>query len=150
MAIRLQSFGYPDFFIRHQNFEAELMKLDSPGFKEDFLWEERFVGRDGDFTLVRFESVNFPGHFLRHTDFRLVLQRVDYSDLSKYDLFTNDSTFRRRNGLSGDPERGWRSFEAINFKDHYIRHRNFHVFVESNARNPDTFNSDATFERVDV
>ncbi|MBC3193249.1 AbfB domain-containing protein [Pseudonocardia sp. C8] len=146
MAVRLQSINFPDFFIRHQNFEAELMKPDSPGFAEDFLWEERFRGKDdAGFTLVRFESINRPNHFLRHTDFRLVLQRDENNE-----LFKKDSTFRRRNGRAGDPEDGWRSFEASNFENRFIRHRNFHVFVESNEKNPSTFNSDATFRRVDA
>lgn len=146
MAIRLQSINFPDFFIRHQNFEAELMKIDSPGFREDFLWNEVFRGRDENgVALVRFESINMPGHFLRHTDFRLVCQRDENNE-----LFKKDSTFRRRNGRSGDPEDGWRSYEASNFNGRFIRHRNFHVFVEGNDRNPSTFNSDATFLRVEV
>jgi len=145
MAIRLEANNAKDFFIRHQNFEAELMKLDSPGFPEDFLWEERFVQNDGNLVRVRFESVNFPGHFLRHTDFRLVLHRAEDSV-----LFRQDSTFRRRNGRFGDHEDGWKSFESINLAEHYIRHRNFHVFVEPKDKNPTTFDRDATFRRVKV
>ncbi|MEJ3745253.1 AbfB domain-containing protein [Actinomycetes bacterium KLBMP 9797] len=146
MAIRLQSLNFLDLFIRHANFEAELMKLGSPGPVEDFAWNQVDRGRDNDGTvLVAFESVNLPGHFLRHRDFRLQLTRDDGSA-----LFRKDSTFRRRNGLEGDPEQGWRSFEASNFRDHFIRHRDFHVYVEKGDKNPASFKRDATFKRVSI
>ncbi|MET9212549.1 MULTISPECIES: AbfB domain-containing protein [unclassified Nocardia] len=143
MAIRLQSFNFPKFFVRHQNFEGELMELNSPGFADDFAWEEEFLRKDGDgFSIVRFRSKNFPDKFLRHSDFRIVLTADDGSQ-----LFRNDSSFRRRNGLSGDPEQGWRSYESVNFPGRFIRHRNFHVFVDDKAPK---LAADATFKRVDV
>ncbi|MFI6866623.1 AbfB domain-containing protein [Nocardia sp. NPDC050406] len=143
MAIRLQSFNFPEFFVRHQNFEGELMKLNTPGFVEDFAWEEEFAGTDAEgFTLVRFRSKNFPDRLLRHKDFRMVLEPDDRSS-----LFRKDSTFRRRRGLSGDPEAGWRSYESTNFPGHFIRHRNFHLFMDSKEPK---LAADATFKRITV
>jgi hypothetical protein len=144
MAVRLQSHNFKEHFIRHQNFEAELMQLDSPGFQEDFAWDIIARGQDAaGFTLVQIRSVNVPTHFLRHKNFRLVLEAPDGSE-----VFRQDSTFRRRNGRAGDPEEGWRSFEAINFQDHFIRHRDFHVFLEKG--DTATFKADATFNPVKI
>jgi hypothetical protein len=144
MSVNLQSFNFRDFFIRHQNFEAELMKFDSPGFKEDFAWDLVSRGQDADgFQLVSFQPVNFPTHFLRHKNFRLVLEHKDNTD-----QFRKDSTFRRQNGLTGDPEQGWRSFESVNFPDFFIRHRDFHIFLEK--KDTSNLKADATFNRITI
>ncbi|NIB33076.1 hypothetical protein HBB16_17265 [Pseudonocardia sp. MCCB 268] len=80
--VRLQSINSPDFFIRHQNFEAELMSS-TPGFARTSVGGKVPAGSDdAGFTLVRFESINRPNHFLRHTDLRLVLQRDENNELS--------------------------------------------------------------------
>jgi hypothetical protein len=143
MAYMLQSLNFPKLYIRHQNFEAELMGLDSPGFREDFAWELRSRGRDdAGATLWAFESVNRRGYFLRHKNFRVFLEKDDSSA-----QFERDSTFRRRNSLAGDPELGWRSWEAINWDGHFIRHRDFHVYLQKDDGG--TFSRDTAFRRVE-
>lgn len=62
-------------------------------------------------------------------------------------LFHDDSTFRRRNGLTGDPDKGWRSYEALMFPGRFIRHRDFHVFMDNRAPK---LAADATFKRVAI
>jgi hypothetical protein len=136
---RLKSYNLRDHFIRHQNFEAELMKLDSPGFENDFAWNISSWQDANGSILVRFEAVKpHEEHFLRHKNFRLVLERSDGSD-----LFRKDSTFRRKSGLIGDHEEGWRSYESTNLPGHFIRHRDFHLFITTNDSK--IFRADATF-----
>lgn len=141
--IKLQSFNFREFFVRHQNFEGELMKEDSPGFADDFIWDEKFVEKDGNgFDLVRLVSKNNPGMRLRHKNFRMVLERKEDSD-----QFRMDSTFRRKPGLTGSSLEDWVSYESINFGGHFIRHRDFHLFMDNKEPK---LAADATFKRIEV
>jgi hypothetical protein len=144
-AVRLQSFNLDQkFFIRHHNSEGEMSELGIPGPLEDFAWNVEDRGRDNDgVKLVAFRSENFPDRFLRHKNFRILLERDDASE-----QFRKDSTFRQLNGRRGAPEDGWRSFESTNFRDHFIAHIDFHVFIR--PKDSPNLNSDATFKKVPV
>ena len=146
--ILLQSNNFGTHFIRHHNFEAELMRLPAEGReREDFFWFEEVDGRDPVDGVVRvrfraFQRFNGRSHFLRHQNFRLVLQPNDRSP-----QFAQDSLFRRFRGLADD-EDGWKSYEASNFKDHWIRHHSFHLFVNRRTSADPNFDRDATFLRT--
>lgn len=148
--ILLQSNNFQELFIRHHNFEAELMRLPAPGpEREDFFWfvEDRGPDPVDGVPLVRFRAVqrfNGKNHFLRHQNFRLVLQPNDGSE-----QFKQDSLFRRFRGL-GDDQNGWKSFEASNpnLKGHWIRHHSFHLFVNRRNATDPNFDDDATFRKA--
>lgn len=144
--IVLRSFNRGDNYIRHQNFEGELQPLDFNAI-DDFTFEEEDLGKDeNNFHLVRFRSKNFTDRLLRHKDFRIVLDVNDGSE-----QFRNDSTFRRSEGLAGTVGDEWRSYEAINFNGRFIRHRDFHIFIDERPNPEDQlFNEDATFTRTGV
>ena len=147
----LKSHNIKGFFIRHHNFEAELMRLPGPGKElEDFLWFEQVDGRDPVDGVVRvrfraFQRFKGKNHFLRHQNFRLVLQPNDATT-----QFAHDSLFRRLGGLK-DAKDGWESFEASNpdLKDHWIRHHSFHLFVNRRTVTDPNFVGDATFHKED-
>ena len=137
----LASLNFRTRGIRHQNFLGELTTVTNDQDAAD----ARFSIRHGlaDDGGVSFESVNFPTFFLRHQDFRLKLQQN-----SGDDLFKQDATFLWRPGLAsmGDFSAADQcSFESINFPGLFIRHRDFHLFVEDSSVNPDTYAADATF-----
>jgi hypothetical protein len=57
-------------------------------------------------------------------------------------LFREDATFCIKGGLFGDDAR-W-TFESLNFPGHYIRHKNFELWVER-SDGSDLFAQDASF-----
>jgi hypothetical protein len=113
-------------------------------------WLASFILRpalSGDSGAVSFESPMMPGAFLRHEGFRLKIQSNDNSE-----LFRQDASFYLRSGLAelqphhDHAEAGpvTMSFEAVNARDHFIRHRNFELWVD---RYDDSilFRNDASF-----
>jgi hypothetical protein len=141
MAIRIQSFNFPDSYVRHHNFEAEMNTLGEPS--GDFSWTIEERGNSAGFKLIGIQSANFRGRFLRHKNFRLVLDQDDNTE-----VFRKDSTFRLVAGLTGPTADGWVSFESTNFPGLFIRHRDWHLYVEQ--RNSANLRPDATFKRVQV
>jgi hypothetical protein len=129
----LQSYNYPNHFIRHANFLGEITPISSDLDRKDSTF--RIVAGLADSRHVSFESLNYPGHYLRHQDFRLKLQKFDGSQ-----LFRQDATFKMVPGLA---DGSWSSFESVNYPGHYIRHRNFHLYIERG--NDDLFRKDVTF-----
>lgn len=90
----IRSVNYPDNFLRPQNLEIKLLRVEgSDLIKKDatFKMLPGLFGEGG----VTFEAVNHPGHFLRHRDFRLYIDRPDGSE-----LFRKDATFRMVSGLA--------------------------------------------------
>ncbi|MGN9791546.1 AbfB domain-containing protein [Streptomyces sp. OZ13] len=142
--VKIQAFPpFADQFIRHHNFEAEL-NVEDPAKFNDFRFE-LVKKKTNSQTTVRFKSVSHPNRFLRHRDFRLLLEQpASGSD----QLFVNDSTFILETGLAGDPDETWVSFRSVNFDDRWIRHSNFHLFVD--PVNDQNARRDATFMMVDV
>ncbi len=137
----LASINFRTRAIRHRDFLAELTEVTNDQDASD----GRFSIRHGlaDDAGVSFESVNFPNFFLRHQDFRLKLQQN-----SGDDLFKHDATFFWRPGLSSIGNHSAAdqcSFESVNLPGLFIRHRDFHLFVEKSSVNPGSFNEDATF-----
>lgn len=142
--ILLESRNKAGFFLRHQNFEGELNRME-PAFGQDYQFElVRSENPEGGF-LFSLRSRNFPSRRLRHKNFRLLLEeRPDDREGRK--LFDQDSRFILRDGLAdsrGD------SFESVNFPDHFIRHFDFHLFIGKRDDNDENFAGDATWLRRD-
>jgi len=128
--VEFRSFNQRNHFIRHRNFLGELTRKEGP--REDFLFA--VVSRPQGAVALR--SKNFP-LFLRHRDFRV---RLEGPRGANDQLFTKDSTFLVVRGLA-DPN--GISFESLNLHKHYIRHRDFHLFLE--PENSPNLAPDATF-----
>jgi hypothetical protein len=150
--VSLQSVNYPDRFIRHQNFLGELTPIHSDLDRHDGTFDFQ-TSSDGKVTLA---AINFDWFFLRHQDFRLKLQRdplqfgpgepgsfIPGDPLPVEQLFLADSTFFLVPGLA-DPT--GISFRSVNYPDRFIRHRDFHLFLE--PINDDLGRRDATFLQV--
>ncbi|MFD5740883.1 family 43 glycosylhydrolase [Streptomyces massasporeus] len=86
-------------------------------------------------TPQRFSSYNFPDRFARHYDYRARIE-ADVTTLA-------DSQFRVVPGLAGS---GTVSLESANFPGHYLRHKNFEVWLEKNDGST-RFASDASFRQ---
>ncbi len=131
--VRLQSFNYPDHYIRHKNYLGEITPITSDPDRKDATF--RIVRGLADGNYISFESVNFPGYYLRQQNFRIILARGS-GDMQ----FRKDATFKIVPGLAND---SLASFESYSYPGYYIRHRNFHLYLERG--NTDLFRSDATF-----
>jgi hypothetical protein len=140
-AFNFESINHPGFFIRHRNFLGELTQLNE-GPIEDFAF---FLEIRSPFNndVVSFSSVNFLGKYLRHSNFRISLDdiplqpNVNHATLFQFLL---DSAFFMVQGLA-DPNGV--SFQSFNFTDRYLRHRDFHLFVE--PKDSPNLAADATF-----
>ena len=132
----LQSYNYPDHFIRHRNYFGEITRIVSQLDRKDATF--RIVPGLANSRYVSFESLNYPGYYLRHQGFRIKLHRRT-PDL----LFRKDATFKKVPGLAN---RSWVSFESYNYPGRFIRHRGYHLYIESG--NTDLFRKDATFRFV--
>ena len=140
--ISLRSVNFQDRFVRHIDFLGELTPVVNELDKSDSTFE--MVPGLADSQFVSFRSVNFPTHFLRHQGFRLKLQESNPAPGAPHDrLFAEDATFIRRPGLAGPGDPSLASFASFNFQDRFIRHKDFHVFIES--ANDDLARNDSTF-----
>lgn len=148
--VSLQSTNYPDRFIRHQNFFGELTPIQSDLDRHDGTFDIQ-TSPNG---TVQIAAINFDWFFLRHQDFRLKLQKDPDqfapgqpgtfghgAPLPVEQLFIADSSFFLVPGLA-DPTGV--SFRSVNFPDRYIRHRDFHLYLE--PVNSDLASHDATFK----
>ncbi len=137
--IALQSFNFPDRFIRHANFLGELTTVTTDLDRQDASF--RLVDGLADFRLTAFASHNFGNHVLRHENFRLTL--ADRTGAGDTPLLREDSTFIMAPGLA-DPTAV--SFRSFNFPDRFLRHRDFHLFIE--PIDGDLARQDSTFRIV--
>jgi hypothetical protein len=146
MFVSLRSRNFRDRFIRHQNFLGELSPIASDLDKRDatFFVQELAGGH------MRLVATNMNGTFvLRHQDFRLKLHEFNPPLVPPggqlppdVQLLSADSQFTMQAGLAG----GGVSFRSLNFPDRFIRHRDFHLFVE--IANDELSRNDATFDQV--
>ncbi|MFE4304954.1 AbfB domain-containing protein [Streptomyces sp. NPDC056891] len=148
--VNIQSFNRQDMYVQSHNFEGELNPFD-PNRKSRFVFQvERGQAFDGTETVptVRFKSVRLDegDFYLRHRNFRLYLEA--WNPATPVDVFADDSLYFVRGGKSGNVDAGWISFQSFNFRDRWIRHRDYHVYVESLGVNPASAREDATFKMV--
>jgi hypothetical protein len=149
--ISLRSTNFPDRFIRHQNFLGELSQIQSDLDRHDATFEIRNDGAVG--SQVMLHSLNFPLRVLRHQNFRIKLDEFNppltpppdsglgsVPESPEVAQLRQDATFVMRQGLA-DPNGV--SFQSVNFPDRFIRHRDFHLFLE--PADSDLARRDATF-----
>lgn len=136
--ILLNSVNYPSRYVRNMNNLGELTEI-SPAERSDasFIVREGLAGGNS----VSFESVNYPGYYLRHQGFRIKLHKAEDSD-----LFRNDASFNRVEGLAGEGI----SFESVNYPGHYLRHCSFHLYIDNNQRGNDDCNATPEVFQDDV
>ncbi|WBB99348.1 glycoside hydrolase family 43 protein [Solwaraspora sp. WMMA2080] len=116
---RIQSYNYPDRYVRHADFDVRIDANVSPAQDAQFRLVPGLTGGSG---YVSIESVNYPGHYLRHYAYDFELAPDDGSA-----IFAADATFRRVAGLA---DAGWSSFQSYNFPDRYIRHYGYQLRLD--------------------
>jgi len=139
--VALQSFNYPDHFIRHRNRLGEISVVGTDMDRKDAtfrivpgLAENQYPSLQKEY--ISLQSVNYPGYYLRHQNYTVKLHK--YSD---DDLFKKDATFRLIPGLA---DRTWSSLESLNYPGFCIRHKDFKLNLGKG--NGDLFRKDATFK----
>jgi Alpha-L-arabinofuranosidase B (ABFB) domain len=137
MSSWIQSFNFRDRFIRHRNFLAELDPEITGPQRDDYAWDVREIpGQPGH---VRIRPHHLPDYALRHKNFRLLIEKPNGSNDAQW---KRDTNFVKVEGLAAAD---WFSYRASNLSPaHYIRHRDFHLYVEPND-NSNLFRQDATF-----
>ena len=129
---RLQSYNFPDRYVRHANFDARIDPNVSPTQDGEFRLVPGLADTSG---YVSLESVNYPGYYLRHQGFDFTLAANDGTA-----TFAADATFQRVPGLADSSAA---SFQSYNYPDRYIRHNDYLLRLDpiTNAlgRNDATF-----------
>ncbi|MDQ0874528.1 hypothetical protein QFZ77_003187 [Paenibacillus sp. V4I3] len=133
--VRLQSYNFPDRYIRHSNYRAQIDANVSPVQDSQF----KMVTGLADSTGVSFESINFPGSYLRVRSNGEVW--LDSNDSTT--TFKNDATFRRVAGLA-DAQKS--SYQMWTDSTKFLRHSNYLMYAQAGSGS--TFNADATFTEV--
>ncbi len=139
--VSLRSFNLPDHFVRHGDFLGELSPVVSDLDRQDATFE--MTAGMAPAPGVSFLSCQWASFALRHQDFRVKLH--EFSALrDDAPLFRNDATFVQVPGLA---DQSLASFRSLNFPDRFLRHRDFHLFVEPPSGPDDQgFAGDATFK----
>lgn len=133
--VRLKSYNFPDYFVRHFNRVGRIDPYPFDPFR-DQLWQ--MVPGLADPAGVSFQSVSHPGNYLRHSNFAM---RLDPNDNTA--LFRADATFYRTAGLA---DAGWSSFRSFNFPTRHLRHTGFLLRIDPiSAASSPTDRQDATF-----
>ncbi|MBD3558692.1 AbfB domain-containing protein, partial [Planktothrix sp. FACHB-1355] len=132
----LQSYNFPNLYIRHRNLLGEISTISSPLDKQDATF--KIVPGLADSNCVSFQAQNNPGAYLRHQEFRIKLATLENSQ-----LFKADATFCQRPGLADST---LASFESYNSPGRYLRHRDFNLYLEKDES--ELFRKDATFRIV--
>jgi hypothetical protein len=129
----LEAHNYPDYLVRHKNFNVRLESNPAPAADAQFRMVPGLA--NGAAGYVSFESVNHPGQYLRHSNFELVLARDDGTA-----LFDRDATFKMTEGLADE----WcTSFQSYNYPAQHLRHSGFELQLDPIASAIDR--ADATF-----
>lgn len=136
--VSIESYNIRGMYIRHRNYLGELTSVSSGLDRADATF--RLVPGLANAGCVSFESSNFPGYFLRHQFYRLKLNPSENAD-----LYRRDATFCIKPALQPGVGSPWVSFESYNFPGSYIRHRDYHLYIESSGG---PFREDATFRYV--
>lgn len=129
---RIQSYNFPDRYVRHSNYDVRIDANVSPAQDAQFRLVPGLSGTSG---TVSFASVNFPGYYLRHYNYDFQLAQNDGTA-----TFAGDATFRRVAGLA---DASAASFQSYNVPDRYIRHSNYILRIDPIT--DATGRSDATF-----
>jgi hypothetical protein len=133
MSISLQSFNYPDRYVRHANFLGELTQVVTDLDRNDATFY--LIPAVTDSNLISIRSHNFSTHVLRHQNFRV---RLDAGVQPP-----EDATFILTPGLADETTV---SFRSANFPDRFLRHREFQLFIDPIVSDLDR--QDATFRVI--
>ncbi|OPZ87839.1 MAG: Alpha-L-arabinofuranosidase B (ABFB) [Firmicutes bacterium ADurb.Bin419] len=134
--MRLESYNYRGYYIRHQAFEGLLSSYVEPEVDSVF----KIVPGLADPNCVSFESKNYPGYYLKHENFQIYLREYDGSD-----GFSEDATFRIVPGIADE---NLMSFQSYNYPNRYIRHRSYYLWIEE--INTDLEKKDSTYIGIKV
>ncbi|MCF4120982.1 AbfB domain-containing protein [Antribacter sp. KLBMP9083] len=133
---RLQSYNFPDRYIRHANNVGRIDPNVSPAADAQFRLRRGLV--PGSSGRVSFESVNFPGYYLRHYAYEIRLERHDGSA-----TFAADATFQQ---VASPLSSAHVMFRSHNYPDRYLRHLNYVLRVD--PLSSDQVRADASFRVV--
>jgi hypothetical protein len=133
--VRLKSYNFPDYFVRHLNRVARIDPYPFDPYR-DQMWQ--MVPGLADPAGVSFQSVNIPGNYLRHFSYAL---RLDPNDNTA--TFRADATFYRAAGLA---DASWTSFRSYNFPTRYLRHAGYALRIDPVSSSSSAVDrQDATF-----
>lgn len=134
--IRLQSYNYPDMYVRQLDFDARIDDYVTP--ETDSLWQlVPGLANSGE-DYVSIQSVTYPGYYLRHWDYDFRLEKNDGTT-----IFAEDATFKKVPGLANG---SYISFQSYNYPDRYIRHYDYKLKLEKISADIDR--QDATFKII--
>lgn len=128
---RFEAANFAGYYLRHFAYRGRLDANVNPLADSQFYERPALNGVTG---LVSLESANFPGRYLRARSNGEIW--LDPSENSS--AFRNESTWRKRTGLSNTHGR---SFESYAVPGQYLRHRNNLLYREA----PGSLPADATF-----
>jgi hypothetical protein len=138
--VSLQSFNFTDHYIGCKQEDGRMYPLNEQEDREFTTW--RLVPGLADKSLVSFLSPLVDDSYFRHFNFMIKL-----NPRSLESLFMNDATFRQVPGLAKPNDPAFVSFESYNYPNHFIRHKNFILYIDPNDGS-DLYKQDATFRIV--
>lgn len=134
---RLQSYNYPNMYIRHSYFSARIDENVNP--EEDSQWQlVKGLANQGE-GYVSIQSVNYPDYYLRHSNYDFILEKNDGSS-----AFAAAATFKKVQGLA---DSSCTSFQSYNYPTRYIRHYEKLLKLEEIVSDLDRM--DATYRLID-
>ena len=134
---RLQSYNYPNMYVRHSNFDARIDENITP--EMDSQWQlVKGLANQGE-GYVSIQSVNYPDYYLKASNFDFTLEKNDGSS-----AFAAGATFKQVQGLA---DSSCTSFQSYNYPTRYIRHYEKLLKLEEIVSNLDK--QDATFRLID-
>ncbi|HEX6340587.1 family 43 glycosylhydrolase [Umezawaea sp.] len=116
--VRLQSYNYPDRYVRHWEFKARVEANVTNLADSQFRVVTGLAGGGS----VSLESTNFPGYYLRHRNHVLHVEKNDGTA-----TFRGDASFQQRAGLADGSAV---SFESTNAPGRYVRHTGVDVLLQ--------------------
>lgn len=134
--LRLQSYNFPDRYVRHADYDARIDPNVNP--MADSQWRIAPGLANAAAGYVSFESANFPGYYLRHTNYDFALVKNDGTS-----TFAADATFHEVAGLA---DTAATSYQSYNHPDRYLRHYNY--LLRLDMISTATARADATFRKV--
>ncbi|MGL1956885.1 MAG: AbfB domain-containing protein [Colwellia sp.] len=133
--VTLQSYNFPERYIRHIGFQARIDSSVSPSEDSEFKMVTGLSNNRG----VSFESVNYPGRYLHVQTSGTVGVEVDDNTTN----FEDAATFRRVAGLADEQKSSYQIWDDSTI---YLRHSGYVLYAQSGSG--DIFNGDATFTEI--
>ncbi|RRJ65754.1 1,4-beta-xylanase [Paenibacillus oralis] len=133
---RIQSYNFPNMYVRHQNYDARIDENVSPSTDQYWQIVPGLANNGTDYVSIK--SVYFPGYYLRHNSFDFVLEKDNGTT-----QFKADATFKKVAGLKNS---SWTSLQSYNYPTMYIRHIGYELKLQTISTDQDK--QDATFRLV--